>query len=96
MTLGIVLLKEILRTTVHQAFFRAPPKKTQGKKLNNSETQGKSSNSSKKLHFSAFLWNFFKRLEKIMNFSLPYVKKTRKVAHFDQKLNEKLKTQGFF
>ena len=31
-----------------------------------------------------------------MNFSLPYVKKPRKVAHFDQKLNEKLKTQGFF
>ena len=82
---------------LNQAFFSAPPKKnSRGKNSIIQKLKEKNSNSSKKLHFSAFLWNFFKRLEKIMNFSLPYVKKTRKVAHFDQKLNEKLKTQGFF
>ena len=39
---------------------------------------------------------FFQKIGENNEFFFTICKKTRKVAHFDQKLNEKLKTQGFF
>ena len=50
-----------------QAFFSAAPKKTQGEKTQEFRNSSKkNSNSSKKIHLLAFLWNFFKRSVKDM------------------------------
>ena len=81
---------------ISQAFFSAPPKKnSRGKNSIIQKLKEKNSNSSKKLHFSAFLWNFFKRLEKIMNFSLPYVKKLEKLLILTKNSMKNLKLKDF-
>ena len=80
-----------------QAFFQcAPEKKLKGKKLNNSETQGKKLKLKQKTSLFGIFVEFFQKIGENNEFFFTICKKTRKVAHFDQKLNEKLKTQGFF